>query len=151
MAARIDDLVDIVVGEVERKAASVAVAGITTTVTATDIVDVDSDDLTGTTLTVYVSPDGYEDGGPVTRGRDATLYAIRVTTVGKFTGDVADRDQWRRDRTEWVHEAVFKPLGDPRTDFDGTYADRIELTWDREELVERNLFWCDVLLTLKEE
>lgn len=142
--ARIDELCDSVA------AVLTAAAGAAATVTADDDVpDVDFETITE--RLVFVMPVSREDRGPVSRRADGKAYQIGVLVVERYTDAGPMTRAWRSERTAWVDEKVVAVIGDARDRIEGAYAERVEVTEDREEQVERKLFWSEVTVTLVED
>lgn len=143
MPARIDELCD---------AAKLAIESAMTTgdatVTVADVPETNYETLTG--RQVFVANAGYEDRGPVTRGAHQRAYSLAVL-VAEVCPDATMSLDWRRARTQWVNEKVYAVLGDERNPIDGAYAERIEVSEDREEQITHNLFWSLVEVTLVED
>lgn len=153
MAARVDELCDAAVDVIEAAASVNTTLGTTVvTVTADDDPDIDADTLAAGQMVVCVFSDGYADGGPASRGVDITDYRIHVLVVEKYPDAGRVTTDWRRLRTEWVDTSVVRALGDARDSLDGAYALSLDdVVFDVEELVEQQLFWCRVSVTLRDE
>jgi hypothetical protein len=121
-------------------------------VTCDDVPDVDGDDMPDNTLYVLIWSDGYSDGGPVSRGEDATDYRLKFLIVEKCPTPGRVPTDWRRERTAWVDACIVRALGDAREGMDGAYALTLDdVTFDQEELLERWLFWTVVSITIRDE
>ena len=142
--ARIDELCDSVAA-----ALTAAAHGTATVTAADDVPDVDFETITE--RLVFVTPVGREDRGPVSRRQDGRAYQVGVVVVERYTAAGKMTRAWRSERTAWVDEVVVSTIGDARSRIEGAYAERIETTEDREEQVERKLFWSETVVTLVEE
>lgn len=144
MAARLDELCDVV------KAALEAAAHGDATVEVTDKAEVDFESISG--RVVFVTGLGYEDRGPVSRRHDGRAYQIGVQVVEKYAGDEPAMPlAWRRERSEWVERTVFELLNDPRDRLDGAYSEAAQVLTNRDEQVGKELFWEKVAVVLVEE
>lgn len=152
MAARIAELRDAAKLVIEAAAVSTVITGTTATVTAVTTLMVDPDDLTAGVREVQVRAAGYADGGPVTRGIDATDYRLEIAVIEAYTaaGDVTT--SWLDARLAWFDTCVVRALGDARDRLDGAYAlslDDVEI--DEEQLQDKWLVWLQCGVTLRDE
>lgn len=107
MASRIATVRNAVVARIEE-----GWAGSPATVSTIPAPDFESDRSTG--RRVFVLMDGYEDGGPVTRGTDRTLYRVRVYVTELYTAAGSVTDAWLDARLDWAKTEVWDKLNDPR-------------------------------------
>lgn len=153
MAARVDELCDAAKARIEAAAAANPIAGTTVTVSVDDDPDVDPDELAAGEMLVFVWWASYRDAGPADRDEDATAYTLVFLAVEKCGADDLESGRvptaWRRVRSEWLDAVLVRSFGDPRERLaDTAYADALEdVEFDRDELVERKLFWCTVTVT----
>lgn len=152
MAARIAEIRDAAVAVIEAAAVATVISGTTADVSAVAQLAVDPDEMTATVRQVQVRAAGYADGGPVTRGIDATDYRIQIAVVEVYTGAGDVPVSWLDDRLEWFDSCVVRALGDARDRLSGAYAlslDDVEI--DEEQLTDKWLVWLQAGVTLRDE
>lgn len=152
MAARVDQLCDQVKAVIEAAARVRPLAGTEIVVTCDPTPDIDGDTMAAGRMQVVIWWGRHTDAESPARGVDARDYEISILAVEKCGDAGRVPNNWLRERTEWVEECVRRPLANARERLDGAYPlTEGDVELDREELVERWLFWTVVSITYRDE
>lgn len=152
MAARCNQIRDMVVQVLQASAAALPLADTTIDVSAVTVIRVDPEEMTANTMRVQVRADGWTDGGPASRGEDLTDYRIQVAVVEAYTGAGDVPAAWLDERVNWFERAVVQSIGDARDDLDGAYPLTLDdVAIDPDELDDKWLVWLTAEVTFRDE
>lgn len=152
MAARCNQIRDMVVQVLQAATAALPLADTTISVEAVTVVRVDPDAMTANTMRVQVRADGWTDGGPASRGEDLTDYRIQIAAVEAYTGAGDVPAAWLDERVDWFERAVVRTIADARQDLDGAYALTLDdVAIDPDELDDKWLVWVQAEVTFRDE